>query len=609
MMVKEEKPKRDAPMKGELLINDLTMKQRFEMLRQQMKNERSSFIPTWDDLATYMQPRRKRFWTQDTNKGYLRNHHIIDSTATLSLRTTKSGMMGGITSPARPWFRLDTPDPDAQGTQAIKDWLYKTTEAMLTVFLKSNLYNQLPTLYGDIALFATGAMLVEEDLDEVLRCYVFPLGSYCIATDDKGRVNTFMREFEMTVSQLIDKFGKRDDRGFLDWTHFNWENFSTQTKVAVETNQWNQKIYVVHFIMPNDHFEVGRIGPEGKKFISAYYEQGATSVDSQLYDGPDANRFLRVAGYDIFPVLCPRWEVVSEDAYGTDCPGITCIGDVKSLQVMQKRKAQAIEKMVNPPMTGPASLRNTKTSLLPGDITYQDVREGQLGFRPVHEVKFDINALVGDIQQTQGRIEKAFFVDLFMMMINDERNQPATATEINEKKQEQMLALGPVLEQLNQDVLDPLINIAFNFMFKQGKLPPPPPELHGVPLKVEYTSIMAEAQKLLGLSSTERFFQFVDGLLQFFPEAKDVIDIDQAVIDYGDKTSIAPKIIRDKDQIAQIRQQRMQMQQQQIQSQQQQMQAQTMKHLAQSPTGPADGDNALTQLMNQANAGNPVQSR
>jgi len=191
-------------------------------------------------------------------------------------------------------------------------------------------------------------------------------------------------------------------------------------------------------------------------------------------------------------------------------------------------------------------------------------------------------------------------------MINDERTQPATATEINEKKQEQMLAIGPVLEQLNQDVLDPLIVGTFHYMLKHGKIPPPPIALHGVPLKIEYTSIMAEAQKLLGLASTERFFQFVEGVAQVFPQVVDSIDINEAIYDYADKTSIAPKIVRDPKVTAQIQATKQKMQMQQMQTQNQLQQSLATKHLAQSPT---DGPNALTQLQQQGQAGNPVPSQ
>ena len=44
--------------------------------------------------------------------GDRRNSKIIDPTASLASSVLSSGMMSGITSPARPWFRLATPDPD-----------------------------------------------------------------------------------------------------------------------------------------------------------------------------------------------------------------------------------------------------------------------------------------------------------------------------------------------------------------------------------------------------------------------------------------------------------------------------------------------------------------
>ena len=60
---------------------------------------------------------------------------------------------------------------------------------------------------------------------------------------------------------------------------------------------------------------------------------------------------------------------------------MVCIGDVKQLQLGEKRIAQALDQKVNPSMIGPTSLRSGKASILPGDITYLDEREGSRGFR------------------------------------------------------------------------------------------------------------------------------------------------------------------------------------------------------------------------------------
>lgn len=474
------------------------------------------------------------------------------------------------------------------------------TERMSGVFLKSNLYNVLPTLYGDMGTFGTGAVMVEEDFENVLHFYCFPIGSYSIATNDKGRVDVFTRDFRMTVRQLIRRFGERSRAGEIDWS-----NFSLQVKNLYESGQLETWIDICHVIEPNPDFNEHRIESKFKKYRSCYYEKGSTSGSQKSYVGSsdDDQKALREKGYDYFPVLCPRWETTGEDSYGTECPGMIALGDIRALQAMQKRKAQAIEKMVNPPMVGPTSMKNSRASLLPGDLTYADVREGQQGFRPIHEVRPDIQALVMDIQEYQNRIRRAFYEDLFLMLANSDRRQ-ITAREIDERHEEKLLALGPVLEQLNQDVLDPLIDIAYLIMERQKLIPPPPPELEGVALRIEYISIMAQAQKLAGISTIERFVGFAQGVLAINPESTDKVDFDQMIDVYSDRLSIQPGIVRPDDQVAAIRESRAQQQQSQQTAATIQQGAAAMRDLS---SADMEGDNALTRLINNANAGALVQ--
>lgn len=215
--------------------------------------------------------------------------------------------------------------------------------------------------------------------------------------------------------------------------------------------------------------------------------------------------------------MAPRWEVAGEDSYGTDCPGMMSLGDNKQLQVGEKMSAQAVEKMIKPPMIGPTSLRQQKASILPGDITYVDTREGMQGFRPAHEINFNISALEAKQDQVRMRIKSAYFEDLFLMLASSDRRQ-ITASEIDERHEEKLLALGPVLEQLNQDLLDPLIDNAYAIMDAQGYIPPAPEEIAGQALKIEYVSIMAQAQKLISIGSVDRFSGFVGQLMQIAPE-------------------------------------------------------------------------------------------
>lgn len=570
-------------MKGEL-----SKRKQFDILRAQLENERASFLSHWRDLGDHILPRRPRFTTSENNRGERKNQKIIDATATMAARTLRSGMMSGVTSPARPWFRLSIPDPQFMESGPVKDWLHTVTERMSAVFIKSNLYNVLPTVYGDMGVFGTAAMMVEEDFDEVMRFYVFPIGSYAIAVNDKLKVDMFYREFRMTARQVVARFGKRDGSG-----NIIWDNISNTVRSQYESGHGEAWVDVCHMIRPNDDFDDSKVESKHKKFSSCYYEKGASKLAG------DEDKVLRESGYDYFPVLCPRWEVTGEDVYGTECPGMIALGDIRALQLMQKKKAQAIEKMVNPPMVAPTSMANKKISLLPGDVSFSDAREGTGGIRPAHEINPRVNELVMDIQEYQMRIKRVFYEDLFLMLSNTDRRE-ITAREVDVRQEEKLLALGPVLEQLNQDLLDPLIDIAFTLMDRQGLIPEPPQDIQGKSLRVEYISIMAQAQKLAGIASIERFAGFAQGIAAVNPEALDKIDTDQILDVYGDRLSLQPGIVRSDDKVAEIRQGRAQAQQAAQVAATVQQGAAAMRDLSGADM---EGDNALTRLIQNANAG------
>ena len=579
-------------------FKEQSMRKHLEMLRTQLESERSSFISHWRDISEHVATRRSRFTTSDTNKGDKRNQKIIDSSGVLALRTLRSGMMSGITSPARPWFKLTLMNKKKEETGAVKAWLDDVALRMNAIFLRSNLYNVLPILYADMGAFGTGCMYMEKDATDVVRFFPFPIGSYCIANNDKLQVDTFHREFRMTVRQLVDKFGRDPD----NYQKIDWDKFSGAVKSAFENGQHEQWIDVYHVIMPNMDYQPDSLMSDKKKFVSIYYEAG-TGINKQTFAEGDNNKVLRKMGYDYFPVLAPRWEINGQDVYGTNCPAMECLGDIKQLQLGEKRGLQAIEKMVNPPMTAPTTLRNQKASILAGDITYYDVKEGQGGFKPVHEINFRIQELEQKQQQIRQRISRTFYEDLFLMLASSDRRN-ITAREVEERHEEKLLALGPVLEQLNQDLLDPLIDNTFAEMLEQGLVPPAPEELQGEDLKVEYVSIMAQAQKLIGIGAVERFTTYVGQVAAAYPQIVDKVNGDELVDVYSNLVSLPSGIVRSDDEVAEMRAQREQQIAKQQQTEQMAQQAAMAKDLSQAKI---EDDNGLGALMAQARAGSPVQ--
>lgn len=512
-----------------------SLKQQLNKQLSQLKAERLSFEPHWRELSDFTRPRSTRFTASEVNRGDRRNSKIIDPAAVMAARTLSSGMMSGITSPARPWFRLATPDRDLMDYGPVKLWLETVEQRMNEVFNRSNLYQSLPLMYEDLGTFATGAMAVVADPQRVIRTVPFPTGSFYIANGADLSVDTAVREFSMTVRQVITEFGM--------------DAASDTVKSQWNSGQYGQWVNVVHAVYPNLDRQTGKLEAKHKAYKSVYYE--ANSTDDKL---------LRESGYDEFPIMAPRWEVNGEDVYGSSCPGMVALGSVKALQLLQRRKAQMIDKITNPPLQAPASIKSQRISTIPGGINYLPMADVNNQIKPLFQIPANgTNGLLEDIQDTRQIIDHAYFVDLFRMMQTvNTRSMPVEA--VAEMREEKLLMLGPVLQRLDSELLDKLINRTFSVMAENNLLPMPPDEMQGMQLKVEYISVMAQAQKAIGVSSIERFIGFTSGIGQFKPDALDKINVDETIDAYAASIGVPPSVVATNEQVAQIREQRAQQQ-------------------------------------------------
>jgi hypothetical protein len=264
---------------------------------------------------------------------------------------------------------------------------------------------------------------------------------------------------------------------------------------------------------------------------------------------------------------------------------------------MEKKKAKAIEKGIDPALQAPSSLRNQKVSLLSGDVTYVDARTEGQGIRSVHDVMLDLNHLTENMREVEYRIKRAFFEDLFLMLAQSDPSrglQPVTAREIEERHEEKLLALGPVLERTNDELLEPFIDRLYLMMDENGLIPPAPDELQGVDLKVEFISIMAQAQKYVGVAQLDRFLGSTVPYFQFMPEMKNNIDPRVIVEDYQDMLGVNPNLVRTKKEADAITDSQNQAAAEAQQAQNAETISKAGKNLSETPTG--DGQTALDAL-------------
>jgi hypothetical protein len=523
----------------------------------QLKSERASWWSHWKEISDYLLPRSGRFFVQDRNRGQRKHNNIYDSTGTRALRVLGAGMMAGATSPARPWFRLTTADPDLNRFHSVKLWLDDVTVRMQMVFQKSNTYRALHQLYEELGAFGTGASIVLPDFYGVIHHYPLTIGEYAIATDYKGRVNTMYREFEKTVSEIVAEFG--------------YKNCSKEVQRQYDSGNLDTWITLVHAIEPRTDREQGKIDNKNKPFKSCYFEVGG-----------DPEKYLSESGFDNFPVLVPRWTVTGGDIYGSS-PGMEALGDIKQLQHEQLRKAQGIDYQTKPPLQVPSSMKNRDVETLPGGISFVDSAAPQAGIRPAFEVNLNLNYLLQDIQDVRERISGAFYADLFMMLANNAGDR-MTATEVAERHEEKLLMLGPVLERLHNELLDPLVDMTFEYMARAGLLPPAPPEMQGIELNIEFVSMLAQAQRAIGTNGVDRFVGSLGVVAQMKPDVMDKFNADNWVDAYSDMLGVDPRLIVPGEQVAILRDARNQAMAAKEQAAAMEQQANVVSKLSNSPT-------------------------
>jgi hypothetical protein len=549
----------------------VTRKDRLVTRWGELKAERSSWMPHWQELSTYVQPRLGRFFISDRDRGQKRHNNIYDSTGTRALRVLAAGLMAGMTSPARPWFRLTTPDPHLSESHQARLWLDTVRRQMLDVFARSNTYRTLHGLYEELGLFGTGASILMPDFNKVVHHYPSPIGEFAIATDAQGRVNTFFREFQMRVGAVVTEYGI--------------DNCTLATQRLFRQGTLDSWVTVCHIIEPRNERDYDLPDAKNMPWRVCYFEQGC-----------DPGKYLREGGNKIFRPIVPRWAVTgSGDIYGNS-PGMEALGDVKQLQHEQLRKSQGIDYQTKPPLQAPTNAKGQEHDTLPGGVTYYDAASPQGGIKPLFETRLDLSYLLQDIQDVRGRINSAFYADLFLMLAQAPMNGNMTATEVAERHEEKLLMLGPVLERLHDELLDPLIATTFADMLEAGMVPPPPAELNGQPIRVEFVSMLAQAQRAIGTASTDRFVSNLGTIASFKPEVLDKFDADAWADTYSDWLGVDPQLIVGSDQVAMVREQRAQQQKAAEAAAMANQAADTANKLGGAPTQGGDS-NALNDIM------------
>ena len=513
-------------------------------------SERSEWEQEWRQISQYLLPGRGIYsGISRPRKRKLTNPKVINTIAEDALYVLTSGMHGGLTSPSRPWFKLEWTDPQIAAHEQLKAWLQQSEDLLHAGLHRSNFYAAINSFYIEYAGFGTGSVYVGHDTfddDIPFRFELLTAGEYCFSLGPDNKPDQYFRVIFLTPRQM---YGR-------------WPNgVSSDLKKKVEDNDpgADREFISILEIVRKEVFQ-------DKPYTRRFYELQTTGGSPGSGSSGKAQEPLQKDGFYEFPYPLARWNTIGSDEYGIG-PGSRSLPDIRRLQEMEKAFLMATHKAINPPLNVPARMRG-KTNTLPGGYNYYANPNETIN--ELYQIRFDYNGVGGAVERVEQRIQRNFFNDIFLTAARDPNATPYKATEVNAREQEKMLRLGPVIERLQHEFLQPLVERCFNIMLRKELFPPLPPELAMLAgeYNISLVSPLATAQRSVALQGINSFMAFIGQAAQFDQSIMDNIDVDMAAREYADITGVQLGVLRPEEEVQARRQQRQQAQAQQAQAEQ-----------------------------------------
>lgn len=468
----------------------------------------------WQDVADYILPDRNDYIVERV-PGQKRMTKIYDSTPVFALDMFAAGMHSLLTSPTLQWFTLWAEDDRINTNRDAKAWLEDAGQVMYRIFngARHNFASQSHELYLDQGSIGTSVMAVLESTRSGILFSTRHVKECVIGLNEEDRVDVLLRKWKWSARQAVAAWGEEAlKRAGADKVLKNWVGED------VDTPRWD----FIHAVEPRSERDPQRSERRNKAFRSLYVS---------VADGCTIDE----GGFDEFPYLAPRFSKLTGESYGRG-PGMLNLPDVKMLNEMVRTVLKSAQKIVDPPLMVPDSGFLVPLKTLPGSINFYRQTANGHGVEPVKtdgQVTLGVELLNGLRQQ----ILRGFYVE-WMLMPSDP-SDPAgsgkgiTATYVLQQRDEKMRLLSPMLARLQSEFLGPLIDRVFGLLWRKSArlrfgpgspFRPPPQILSGVPLRPEYVSPIALAQKSSQMDAVTKLLELQMQLRNIDPQGQLIID-------------------------------------------------------------------------------------
>lgn len=518
---------------------------------QSLKTERSGWERYWLDVKRYFSPGRGRQITGinsgEANAGWSDEHFRLNGEASRALDILASGIQSGLTSKSRQWFQLENPDPVIGSDHDVRVWYGEVQEVLENIFRASNIYSAFLDCYYEMAAFGQACISIQSHPSKVISARCHTCGTYYLSSNSLQEIDTVFYTEWMTAEQMIERYG-RDACG------------DAVVRLA-ERNIKDEKIEVVCCVTRRPEAYGIPVRSPRLPVGSCHFVGGASRVGAVS----SAGGILKIGGFRSFPFFTPRWSTIDNDVYGW-APTRDIMGDVKMLQRMESDKLKGLGKIVSPPMRMPPSLERRGLNMERAAVNIVSEMSAD-AVAPLYTVGMEIQQLQQAIEMTKQSIKDGLYNGLFLALLMQD-NPQMTATEVNARQSEKLLMLGPVLERIHYELLDPLIVRVYQMAEEAGMIPPPPERLRGSETQIEYVSILSQAQKAVGVARIEQSLQFLGGLVQMAPEVRHLVDFYKLYKKYNRQIGVREDVFRSEEEYNKIvaQEQEAATQQQQVQN-------------------------------------------
>lgn len=500
-----------------------SVEQIFQRL-EALKSDRSNWDGYFQELADYFLPRKARF-TEQRQSGEEIDTELYDSTGVESALICAAGLNGYLTNPSTRWFALKLEGQEIGQRGA--EWLKECEDIIFDTLAGSNFYQQIHEGYLDLTTFGTMCMYEEADPKDKVRFYTRHLSEIFFTEDNRGRLDSVFRIFELTAAQARMQFG---------------DNVSSKIRELSE-NKPEEKVKFLHVVYPRENYDPRKRDKLNMPIASLWIEY-------------ETKKVVQEGGYMEMPFFVVRFLKFAGERYGFS-PAMAALPDMRMLNEMAKDVIMHAQKQVNPPLDAPEEGYSLPLDMSPGAINYRRPGLGkEEAIRPLLPAQ-NIGIGYDLILRVEEKIKRQFYTDLFLVLA---QRKNMTATEVVQRVNEKMLLLAPTLGRLISELLDPLIIRTFNLLMRGGHLPPPPPELQGASYTIEYTSPLAKAQKASESNSVNTFTMLLAELAQLNPSVLDNVNFDKLIREYAEMQNISAALLKDPAEVEIEREERKQAQ-------------------------------------------------